>query len=138
MIVILLLIIGGLVLLTVGAELLVRGSSKLALHLKVPALVVGLTVVAFGTSAPELVVSISSNMRGLGDIAVIFNILAILGITGSVLPVHVHNISAVDLGAMIVVTLFLLPLIHTGYRINRFEGAALLALYGGYLYYLWP
>ena len=311
MIVILILIVGGLALLTVGAELLVRGSSKLALHLRVPALVVGLTVVAFGTSAPELVVSISSNMRGLGDIAVgnvvgsnlfniavilglaalirplkvnlkvlkidmpivvvltllvpilllddaisrlegtallcgiitytgftvfygkkeaagfqvsnqedhpkgslvvqillilgglcglvlgsrlfidgavemaerfqvseaiigltivaagtslpelatsamaafrkeediavgnilgsnIFNILAILGVAGSISPVHVQNISAFDLGVMIVVTLFLLPLVHTGYRINRFEGAALLVLYGGYLYYLWP
>ena len=68
----------------------------------------------------------------------ISNILAMLGVTRSISPVHVQNISAVDLGTMIVVTLFLLPLIHTGYRINRFEGATLLALYGGYLYYLWP
>jgi cation:H+ antiporter len=62
-------IVVSLVLLTLGAEWLVRGSSSLALRLGVTPLMVGLTVVAFGTSSPELVVSFKAAMEGLGDVA---------------------------------------------------------------------
>lgn len=75
----------GLVVLTAGAELLVRGASRLAIAVGISPLVVGLTVVAFGTSAPELVVSIQSTMSGQPDVALgnvvgsnIFNVLFIL------------------------------------------------------------
>jgi len=132
MIEILLLIVGGLVLLTMGAELLVRGSSKLALHLKVPALVVGLTVVAFGTSAPELVVSISSNMRGLGDIAVgnvvgsnLFNIAVILGLAALIRPLKVNlKVLKIDMPIVVALTL-LVPVLLLDNAISRMEGAAL-------------
>ena len=140
-----LLILGGLCGLVLGSRLFVNGAVEMAERFQVSEAIVGLTIVAAGTSLPELATSIISAVRKEEDIAVgnilgsnIFNILAILGVTGSISPVHIQNISVIDLGAMIVVTLFLLPLMHTGYRINRFEGAALLALYGGYLYYLWP
>ena len=132
MIEILLLIVGGLVLLTVGAELLVRGSSKLALHLKVPSLVVGLTVVAFGTSAPEMVVSISSNMRGLGDIAVgnvvgsnLFNIAVILGFAALIRPLKVNlKVLKIDMPIVVALTL-LVPVLLLDDAISRLEGVAL-------------
>lgn len=140
-----LLILGGLCGLVLGSRLFVDGAVEMAERFQVSEAIIGLTIVAAGTSLPELATSVMAAFRKEEDIAVgnilgsnIFNILSILGVTGSISPVHVHNISAVDLGAMIVVTLVLFPLIHTGYRINRFEGAALLAFYGVYLYYLWP
>ena len=128
-----------------GSRLFIDGAVEMAERFQVSEAIIGLTIVAAGTSLPELATSAMAAFRKEEDIAVgnilgsnIFNILAILGVAGSISPVHVQNISAFDLGVMIVVTLFLLPLVHTGYRINRFEGAALLVLYGGYLYYLWP
>ncbi len=82
----LLLVAGGFVVLVLGAEWLVRGASKLAAAAGVPSLVIGLTVVAFGTNAPELAVSVGSALAGSADIAVgkvvgsnIFNVLFILG-----------------------------------------------------------
>ena len=138
-------ILGGLGALVVGSRLLVDGSVNLAERFQVSEAIVGLTIVAAGTSLPELATSLVATVRKQEDIAVgnvigsnIFNILAILGLTGWISPIHVQNISQVDLGAMILVTLFLLPLIRTGFRITRVEGAALLMLYGCYLYYLWP
>jgi cation:H+ antiporter len=82
-----LLLVAGLVILTLGADFLVKGASSLAGSLGISPLVIGLTVVAFGTSAPEMSVSISSALRGEADIAVgnvvgsnIFNVLFILGV----------------------------------------------------------
>ena len=145
LLVLVLLILGGLCGLVLGSRLFVDGAVEMAERFQVSEAIIGLTIVAAGTSLPELATSVMAAVRKQEDLAIgnilgsnIFNILAILGVTGSISPVHVQNISGADLGAMIVVTLFLLPLIRTGYRINRFEGAALLALYGGYLYYLWP
>jgi len=87
---------GGLVLLVAGAELLVRGASKLAAIVGISPLVIGLTVVAFGTSAPEMAVSIQAGMMGQSDIAVanvvgsnIFNVLFILGLCAMILPLVV-------------------------------------------------
>ena len=138
-------ILGGLGALVVGSRLLVDGSVNLAERFQVSEAIVGLTIVAAGTSLPELATSLVATVRKQEDIAVgnvigsnIFNILAILGLTGWISPIHVQNISQVDLGARILVTLFLLPLIRSGFRITRVEGAALLMLYGCYLYYLWP
>jgi cation:H+ antiporter len=88
----------GLVALVVGAELLVRGASKLALSFGISPLVVGLTVVAFGTSAPELAVSVQSAWSGQVDIALgnvvgsnIFNVLFILGLSALIVPLVVHQ-----------------------------------------------
>ncbi|MBU0479923.1 MAG: hypothetical protein KKG47_02355 [Proteobacteria bacterium] len=86
----------GLIILTSGAEILVRGGASLARRLGLTPLVVGLTVVAFGTSAPEMVVSVGGAMKGHGDIAVgnvigsnIFNIGVILAIASIISPLHI-------------------------------------------------
>ncbi|MFW5653210.1 MAG: calcium/sodium antiporter [Planctomycetota bacterium] len=91
------LIIVGLGLLTVGADALVRGSSALALRLGIPPFVVGLTVVGFGTSSPELAASLAAALRGTGDLAVgnvvgsnIFNVAVILGLTALVAPIPIR------------------------------------------------
>ena len=87
----------GLIALVLGAELLVRGAGRLATTLGVSPLVVGLTVVAFGTSAPELAVSVNAALSGTSDLAVgnvvgsnIFNILFILGLSALITPLVVH------------------------------------------------
>ena len=140
-----LLILGGLCGLVLGSRLFVDGAVEMAEHFQVSEAIIGLTIVAAGTSLPELATSVAAAVRKQEDIAIgnilgsnIFNILAILGLTGWISPVHVQNIGAVDIGVMIIVTLFLLPLMRTGFKITRLEGAVLLLLYGGYLYYLWP
>ena len=115
-----LILLGSLLVLFAGAEGLVRGSASLALRLGLTPLVVGLTVVAFGTSAPELVVSLNAALSGRGDIAVgnivgsnIFNIGIILGITALICPIKVSlPVLRLDaplmVGATLLVTLFLL------------------------------
>ena len=87
----------GLGLLVAGAELLVRGASRLALSFGISPLVVGLTIVAFGTSAPEVAVSVGAVLEGKTDIAIgnvvgsnIFNILFVLGISALIVPLVVH------------------------------------------------
>ena len=89
-------LIVGLGVLTLGAEFLVKGSSRLAAAVGISPLVIGLTIVAYGTSTPELVVSISSGLRGQDDVAIanvvgsnIFNVLAILGLCAVILPLNV-------------------------------------------------
>ena len=89
--------IAGLLALVAGAELLVRGASKLALSFGISPLVVGLTIVAFGTSAPEMAVSTGAVLNGQGDIAIgnvvgsnIFNVLFILGASALIVPLVVH------------------------------------------------
>src|SRR5512147_1861440 len=91
-----LLLAGGLVLLVVGAEALVRGASRLAAALGVAPLIIGLTIVAFGTSSPEMAVSVQSVLAGQPDIAVgnavgsnIFNVLFILGVSALIVPLLV-------------------------------------------------
>lgn len=126
-------------LLTAGAEGLVRGSSSLALRAGLTPLVIGLTVVAFGTSAPELVVSLKSALGGLGDLAVgnvvgsnIFNIGIILGITALVCPVPVKlQIVKLDAPAMVLVALAL-PVLLIGGTLGRWEGAFLLLALAAY------
>src|SRR5690554_4229674 len=93
-----LMLITGLLLLILGADLLVRGAARLAASLGVPALVIGLTVVAFGTSAPELAVSVKSAWPGQAELAIanvvgsnIFNILFILGVAALVSPLVVSR-----------------------------------------------
>ncbi|MEW4487178.1 calcium/sodium antiporter [Thalassoglobus sp. JC818] len=93
-----LMLVVGLVVLTAGAELLVRGASKLAVSCGVSPLVVGLTVVSFGTSAPELVVCLQSSLNGQPDVALgnivgsnIFNVLLILGLSAMIVPLQVSQ-----------------------------------------------
>lgn len=133
----------GLALLVGGARLLVEGAVALATLLHVSEVVIGLTVVAIGTSLPELATSVVAAWRGEGDIAVgnavgscIFNILGILGITALVHPLGTADLGVVDGAVMVGFTLFLLPLMRTGFVLSRLEGALLLAAYLAYLAYL--
>ena len=130
----------GLILLYYGAEGLVRGSSSLALRLGLSPLLVGLTVVAFGTSAPELVVSLKAASMGQGDISVgnvvgsnICNIGLILGLSALIVPIRVASqIVRVDTPIMIAATLLSLWFLHDG-ELSRAEGVTLFALLVGYL-----
>lgn len=137
------LLLVGLAALVAGAELLVRGASRLALAVRVPPLIVGLTVVAFGTSSPELAVSTSAALAGQGDIALgnvigsnIFNILFILGLAALVAPLVVSSqLVRFDVPVMVVATVLLLWMVSDG-TISGGEGVVLLlglALYVGFL-----
>ncbi len=139
----LLLVAVGLGLLVVGADLFVDNAVQVARALGVSDAVIGLTIVAIGTSLPELATSIVAAFKKEGDIAIgnvvgsnIFNILSILGLTALLHPLHSDGIGMVDLLVMIGLVVVLLPLMRTGLRINRMEGAFLLAIYAGYMYYL--
>ncbi len=138
-------VLGGLGALVAGSRIFIDGSVSLAERFQVSEAVIGLTIVAAGTSLPELATSVAAAVRKQEDIAIgnilgsnVFNILAILGLSSAISPMRVQNISGFDLGAMIILTLFLIPLIRTGFRISRLEGAMLLVFYGVYLYFLWP
>lgn len=130
------LIVLGLVGLVGGAQLLVRGASAIALSFGVSELVVGLTVVALGTSLPEAAASIAAARRGERDMAIgnvvgsnIFNIALCLGLAGMVAPDGLEapaQLIAFDLRVMVVVAVALLPLIITDYEVSRQEGVLLL------------
>ena len=126
-----------------GARLLVDGAVTLAQLLAVSNVIIGLTVVAVGTSLPELATSMVAAWRGEGDIAVgnavgscIFNLLGILGVTALVRPLSTGGLSVIDGAVMLGLTLFLLPLMRTGFTLSRLEGGLLLAAYAGYIGYL--
>jgi len=119
----------GLVVLIAGGDYLVKGSSSIALRLHLSPLVVGLTIVAFGTSAPELLISIQSALSGSPDIAMgnvigsnICNLALVLGITALINPVKVSSISLrVDWPTTMGVSLLLYVFVKEGY-VNRYEG----------------
>ncbi len=132
-------IVVGLVLLTIGAELVVRGGSRLAAIAGVSPLVVGLTVVAIGTSAPELAVGIDSARQGVGELALgniagtnIVNTLLILGLVASIAALPLQSrVPHVDLPVMVVSATVLLLMSLDG-RLTAVEGALLLV--GGIAY----
>ncbi|QDU75170.1 Inner membrane protein YrbG [Bremerella volcania] len=128
------LIVVGLVALVVGGELLVRGASTLAAYLGVSPLIIGLTVVAFGTSAPELAVSLKAGLSGQADIAVgnvvgsnVFNILFILGVSALVSPLVVNSqLIRRELPLMVLVSVVTWGLAYSG-SVGRIEGLVLVA-----------
>jgi cation:H+ antiporter len=132
---------GGLALLVGGGELLVRGASRLAAAVRISPLVIGLTVVAFGTSAPELAVSIQAGLAGNADLALgnvvgsnIFNVLFILGISALIVPLVVSSqLIRRDVPLMIGVSVLVLILGRDG-NINRLEGGL---LFMGIVAYTW-
>jgi cation:H+ antiporter len=138
-------IVGGLAVLVFGSRILVEHSVFLAKALGINEAVIGLTIIAAGTSMPELATSLVAALRREPDIAIgnivgsnIFNILAILGVASMLSPLQAPGISALDYAAMNVFTVLLLPLLYTGRILHRIEGALLLGLYGLYLFILWP
>jgi cation:H+ antiporter len=128
-----------------GSRLLVDNSIILAKAFGVSEAVIGLTIVAAGTSMPELATSIVAALRKQPDIAIGnvvgsngFNILGILGVSSLISPIQAPGISMIDYTMMIVFSALLIPLIYTGRLLHRLEGMLLLILYCGYLYLLWP
>lgn len=133
------LVVAGLVVLIGGSHLFVEGAVEIARAFGVSEAVIGLTVVAIGTSLPELATSLVAALRRHSDVAIgnvvgsnIFNVLGILGITALVQPLDATGISRLDLGVMLVTAIALLPLARSGGRVTRLEGAALLAVYVAY------
>ncbi len=140
------LIVAGLAVLVVGSRLFVTGAVDLARLLKLSEAFIGLTIVAAGTSLPELASSLMAAWRRQPDIAIgnvigsnIYNILAILGVSGVIAPpINGQGVSLTDTLVMIGTSLVLLVIAWTGFKLRRWEGALLLAIYGGYLWHLWP
>lgn len=140
------LVLVGLVLLVVGARWLVEAAVTTATTLGVSELVVGLTIVAAGTSLPEVATSVLATIRGERDIAVgnvigscIFNLLAVLGFGSIVAPVGIPvNAGALsfDIPVMIAVAIAALPVLLTGHTIARWEAAVFLGYYVAYTSYL--
>jgi cation:H+ antiporter len=127
-------LIAGLLLLVAGAEVLVRGAAKLAAQFGIPPLIIGLTVVAFGTSAPETAVSVQAAVNGSGDLAIgnvigsnIANVLLVLGLTALVAPLIVsRQLIRLDVPIMIGASLVVYALAWDG-RLSRLDGALLFA-----------
>ena len=139
-------ILGGLILLGLGSRWLVGGSVFVATRLGVSELIIGLTIIAAGTSLPEVVTSIMAAWRGERDIAVgnvvgsnLFNILCVLGLTGAIAPSGVAISPAAlrfDIPVMIAVAIGCLPIFFTGNVIARWEGGLFFAYYIAYTTYL--
>lgn len=140
------LVAAGLAALVLGARWLVAGAAAAAAALGLSPTVIGLTIVAAGTSLPEVAASITAARRGERDIAVgnvigscLFNLLAVLGLTGLLSPGGIAvapSLARFDLPVMTAVAVACLPLFFTGRRIDRWEGALLLACYAAYVAYL--
>ena len=131
-----LLLILGFALLIKGADLFVDGSSEVARKLRVPGMVIGLTIVAIGTSLPELVTSIVAAAKKQTDMAVgnaigsnIFNLLFILGISALIRPISVNVASVYDLVILILITVMAAIFGLTGRRIARPEGIFMILVY---------
>ena len=139
-------VVAGLGLLVLGARWLVRGAVAAAASLGVSQLVIGLTVVAVGTSLPELATSVLASIRGEREIAVgnvvgsnIFNLLAVLGLGAAATPEGIPVSTAVlgfDLPVLIAVAVACLPVFFTGYTIARWEGWLFVSYYAAYTCYL--
>ncbi len=133
-------VLAGLVLTIFGARLLVTGAIDIAASLGVSETIIGLTIVAIGTSLPELVTSFSAALRKQGDVAFgnivgsnIYNILFILGATAIIKPVPIPaSIAAVDIWVMVAATVALIGFAVSGWRITRLEGAVLFLGYAAY------
>ncbi|MFC1585307.1 calcium/sodium antiporter [Fibrobacterota bacterium] len=131
--------------LLLGSLFFVKGAVAFARILNISEAVIGLTIMAAGTSMPELATSLVAAAKGEEDIAIgnilgsnIFNILAVLGISSALTPLHAQGIGRIDLLFMCAAAAILLPFMRTGFRLSRTEGAALLLFYSGYMWYLWP
>ncbi len=137
-----LLLIVGFALLIKGADLFVEGSSSVAKLLRVPAVIIGLTVVAFGTSAPELAVSVTAALSHNNGIAVgnvigsnIFNLLMVTGLSAAVMLMPAdRKIMGWDFPFSIVIAVILLAMIAFDQTMGRADGLLLLALFGYFLY----
>lgn len=142
----LMMLVGGIALVVVGADWLVDGAVGMAREFGVSDALIGLTVVAIGTSAPELVTTVMSTLRGDRDIAIgnlvgssIYNIALILGVT-CLVPAHGMTLPSslvrIDIPIMVIVALVCIPIFITGRRVSRGEGIAMVTAYAAYLSFL--
>ena len=139
-------VVAGLGLLVLGARWLVEGAVTVAQHFGVDELIIGLTIIAAGTSLPEVATSIIASVRGERDIAVgnvvgsnLFNILGVLGLSSIVAPEGLPVSAAAlhfDIPVMIAVAVACLPIFFTGHLIARWEGAFFLTYFVAYTLYL--
>lgn len=138
--------VAGLAVVVAGGYFLVNGAVGLARSFGISETVIGLTIVAVGTSMPELVTSVMAAIRKHTDVAFgnvigsnIYNILGIGGMTALIAPTEVPaEIVAFDNWIMIAVSVLVLAFAFTGRVISRWEGAVLMAGYAGYTYWIWP
>ena len=139
------LLIVGFILLIKGADVFVEGASKVAAMLNIPQIVIGLTIVAFGTSAPEAAVSIASSFKGTAGIAIgniigsnIANVLLILGVSGIIGALTIKkNTYFIETPFVILITIVLLTLGYLGGSISKLDGCILWAFFLVFLYYLY-
>lgn len=142
-------IILGLILLVIGAEFLVRGASNIAVRFKIPELLIGLTIVALGTSAPELIITITSAQAGHTDLIIgnaigsnFCNLLLILGLTALIYPVKINketktiHIPVAILSALVLLLMEVSNLISQSTFLNRTDGIILVIFFS--IYFLYP
>ena len=139
------LLIVGIITLGFGSNFLVKGAVDLARIWGLSEALIGLTIVSIGTGTPELATALMAAYRKSADLAIgnavgsnLFNIMFVLGLAGLVAPLDAKGINSSDLYVMLAVTILLLPTVWTGRVLDRKEGFMFLAIYIGYLYYLWP
>lgn len=138
-------VLAGLGVLVAGSRLLVEHCLVLARAFEVSEAVISLTIIAAGTSMPELATSVVAALRRQPDIAIgnvvgsnVFNVLSILGLSAVVAPLESGGIRPVDLYWMVGISVLLLPLMARRLLLRRVDGVLLLAGYGVYLWLLWP
>ncbi len=141
-----LMLVGGIAVVVLGSDWLVMGAVDLARMLGVSEALIGLTIVAVGTSSPELVTTIVGTLKGDRDIAIgnllgssIYNVLAILGITCLVPPAGLAvgpNLVGIDIPVMVAVTILAIPVFVSGRRVTRAEGLLFVTAYVVYVMYL--
>ena len=136
-------VLGGLVMLVFGARFLVDAAIEIAKTFGLSEAVIGLTIVAIGTSLPEFATSLVAAMKKEADIAVgnvvgsnIFNILGILGVSAAVTPLSSAGITGIDLAVMAAFALVLWVFSASGHRISRIEGTMMIVAYAGYVAWL--
>ncbi|MGL4411705.1 MAG: calcium/sodium antiporter [Bacteroidales bacterium] len=136
-------IVGGLVSLAIGARLLVDNAVLIAQALSISDKVIGLTIVAAGTSMPELATSVVASFKGNKDIAIgnvvgsnIYNLLIVMGMSATISPISIENYSSIEGYAMLTFSILLLPLMKTGYELKRWEAILLIVLYVLFIVYL--
>jgi cation:H+ antiporter len=136
----LLFVVVGFALLLAGANLLLLGAVTIAEQFGVSQVVIGLTIVAIGTSLPELAASVVASVKREPDVAFgnaigsnILNILLILGVAALIRPIETAGLRIFDIGALLASAVILLPLMWRGWVLNRWEGAILVAAYVAYL-----
>lgn len=134
-------IAGGMLGLAAGAYLMVESAVAIANFFEIPQLIIGISIVALGTSLPELATSVVAALNEESDISVgnvigsnLFNILLVLGLVSIIAPIHVEaHVLDFDIWMMLGVAVFLFPILWTGDRISRWEGIVMLVVYFGYI-----